>query len=221
MEGEECHGQTNGPWGESGKAGVPGPGGEPFEDQAEEDTGDRVPRHRRKVITQGGLPPQPVLEPEGRMEQRIVLLGRPRLEPDSEKSVKRLQLQLRYIVRVVPEQLTAQRRPIHRDQPKIDQGEQDEPGDPSHGRRRHAGAMISHGLETGTLSSGEARPYARRTAARFDLAAPYVGSISSASRYCLIAEDGSPSFARRFPRLRWASLLPGSSRMASLNSRPA
>jgi hypothetical protein len=40
------------------------------------------------VIASGRIAPKPLLEPEGGMKKRIVLLGRPWHEPDSPKAIE-------------------------------------------------------------------------------------------------------------------------------------
>src|SRR5579862_2005194 len=71
------------------------------------------------MVTGYGVAPQSMLEPEGGVEQRIVLLRCADLKPDTGEAGERLQFGRRDVRIVVPKDSAAQRR-------KIDQEEQEE-----------------------------------------------------------------------------------------------
>ena len=56
-----------------------------------------------KVVAKSRVTPEPVLDPKRAVEDRIVLLGRARLEPDPPQPVKRAQQGLGHMGVVVPE----------------------------------------------------------------------------------------------------------------------
>ena len=60
---------------------------EPAQQHHDEKRRERVQEDVDEVITEGVLAPELVKEPEGRMNDRVVLLRRSDLEPDSPQSV--------------------------------------------------------------------------------------------------------------------------------------
>jgi hypothetical protein len=95
--------------------------------QAEQGGGGRVQQDVDEVIAERGVPPEPVLEPESRVEERVVLLRRPGLEPDAQESRPRLQGGMGDVAQVVPQEVPLQRRGIGNQR-----GEQEEPEDRTH-----------------------------------------------------------------------------------------
>src|ERR1700722_18160307 len=65
-----------------------------------------------QVITEHGVAPQPMLKPEGAMQQRIILLRGPHLEPDAPKPMQRLEGGTRNMTVVIPQKPAIQRRPV-------------------------------------------------------------------------------------------------------------
>ena len=75
--------------------------------EVEQDIGEMIPEH--------GIPPEAVLRPEGAVEGRIVLLGRPGLEPDPPEAVERAKVRARHVRVVVPDQAAPKGGPICRE----------------------------------------------------------------------------------------------------------
>ena len=69
-----------------------------------------------QVVAEEGVIPETRLQPEGRMDERIVLLRRAGLEPDPRQAVPRSQPCPRQVPVIVPEHGAVQRRRVHDDQ---------------------------------------------------------------------------------------------------------
>ncbi len=97
------------------------------EDREEQQRRGEVERDVDEVVPERVVAPEPVLDPEGGVGERVVLLGRPELEPDSPEPVERLQLRTRHVRGVVPEPLAVPGRSI-REERHDQQDQQEKPG---------------------------------------------------------------------------------------------
>ena len=66
-------------------------------------------RHVDQVIAEHRIAPQSMLQPEGAVQQRVILLRGAEVEPDAPQTVQRLQVGPRDVHVVVPEQRAVQR----------------------------------------------------------------------------------------------------------------
>ena len=85
--------------------GQPGPRNrQPAQDQQQQGGRGRVQGHVEEVVADRRVPPHPVLDPEGRMQQGIILLGRADLEPDPSEPGQGAQRRRRHVVAVIPDE---------------------------------------------------------------------------------------------------------------------
>ena len=82
--------------------------GEPAQQDGQQAGGGGVPQDINQVVAEGGVTPDRVLDPKGRMQQRIVLLRGSDLEPDAKEPRPGLQIGSRDMTFIVPEQLPGQ-----------------------------------------------------------------------------------------------------------------
>jgi hypothetical protein len=92
MEGEDGRGQR-------------GPGNlEPPQDAEQQDGGEAVQKDVDEVIARGGVAPDAVLQPEGRVQQGVILLGGSEVRPDPPEPAQRAQLRPGDVCVVVPQE---------------------------------------------------------------------------------------------------------------------
>jgi len=65
-----------------------------------------------KVVSGNVVAPQPVLGPERRVQNRVILLGSPNFEPDLPQPVERAQLRARHVGIIVPKKSSEERGKI-------------------------------------------------------------------------------------------------------------
>src|ERR1035438_487002 len=66
------------------------------------------------MVAHRRIAPQEVLKPESAVQNGVILLRRAQVEPDAPQAVKAAQAGRRYVVRVVPNEASMDRRPIGR-----------------------------------------------------------------------------------------------------------
>jgi hypothetical protein len=86
--------------------------GESSQEHNEEAGRQRVPENIDQTIADGSVAPELVLQPERRMEQRVILLGCPGFRPDSRQTGPGLQRWIRDMTGIVPEKVAAEARPV-------------------------------------------------------------------------------------------------------------
>src|SRR5262249_30173274 len=128
----------------------------------------------------------PVLHPKGGVQQRVVLLGSPDLEPDPAQPRKRGQSRLGDVILVVPDQPGAVHRRVDGERREEDRG-----GAPPGGGR---GAAAEGGHGKGPSGAACRRASASRASAK-------PGLSSSVRRYSASASARWPVIAQRLPRL--------------------
>src|SRR2546425_184124 len=99
-----------------------------------------------RVIAQRGGSPQPVLDPEGGMHERVILLGGFQVEPDTREAVPGSEIGVGYVGPVIPENPTVPGRSVDDD----DRGQQrgdEEPISCSEGESRNLRGL---GVRLGT-----------------------------------------------------------------------
>ncbi len=131
-----------------------------------------VEQHVHQMIEERIDAEEPVLHPEKRMQERIVLLGGAELGPDADQTVERLECRLRDVVRVVPNKVIPQRRQVHehRGEKRDGRGRQPTPAD-----RKRRGGNGRHARPF-SVSPGGAAP--RRNAAPRRTPGPASGSAA-------------------------------------------
>ena len=82
------------------------------QDGRKEPCGGGVKEDVYKVVSKHVVAPQPVLGPERRVENRVILLGRPDLEPDPPQPVERAELRAGHMGIIVPEKSSEERGEI-------------------------------------------------------------------------------------------------------------
>ena len=85
---------------------------EPPQDEHNERGRHGVQRDVRQMVAEERVSPQPMLEPERGVQQRIVLLRRADLGPDAPQTPKRTQVRRRDVAGVVPQRATVECRKI-------------------------------------------------------------------------------------------------------------
>jgi hypothetical protein len=78
--------------------------GESAQDEADEERRQGMEEDRDEVVPKRRVAPEPMLQPEGGVDDRVVLLGRARLEPDAAEAVERTEGGRGEVLLVVPEQ---------------------------------------------------------------------------------------------------------------------
>ena len=85
---------------------------EAAQDEHDEIRGRRVEHDVREMVAEKCVPPEPMLQPERGVQQRIILLRRAQLGPDAPQAAERAQLGHRDVTEVVPERTAVQRRMV-------------------------------------------------------------------------------------------------------------
>ena len=66
----------------------------------------------RQMVTQNSVTPQPVFNPKCTVQQRIILLGCTKFEPDAFQAIERLQSRLGHMCIVIPDEFPIERRQV-------------------------------------------------------------------------------------------------------------
>ena len=112
--------------GEDGRRQV-GPGDrQPPQDQRHHQGRQGVQDDVHQVIAQRGVAPQLVLDPEGGVQQRIILLRGPQVEPDAVQSVPRAQFGAGHVRVIVPDESAVPGRLICQED-RDHQGDEEQP----------------------------------------------------------------------------------------------
>ena len=85
---------------------------EAADDQDDEAGGEGVLREVGEVVTKDGVAPQAVFDPEGAVQQRVILLGGVEREPDAPESVEGLEGWGGDMRGIVPKEGAAESRPV-------------------------------------------------------------------------------------------------------------
>ncbi len=92
-----------------------GPGNrQPPQDQGHQKGGRRVQQNIHQVIAERGVAPQPVLDPEGTVQHRVILQRGAHVEPDPPQSIPGSQVGQGDVLVVVPKNPALPRGPIDR-----------------------------------------------------------------------------------------------------------
>jgi hypothetical protein len=89
---------------------------ETTQDYDQQQRRQRMERDVYHVIREEGVAPQAIFDPEGRMQNEVVLLRGANLEPDPTEAVRRLQIWPCQVARVVPHRGSVQGGRIREEQ---------------------------------------------------------------------------------------------------------